>query len=118
MIDSGVIDEKNIENSKVSLVYGQMNEPPGARARVALTGLTQAGILEIRKVEMYYFLLIIYFVLLKLVQKFLLCLEEFLRQLVINQLFLLKWVICKKELLLQKMDQLPLFKQFMFPLMI
>ncbi len=42
MIDSGVIDEKNIENSKVSLVYGQMNEPPGARARVALTGLTQA----------------------------------------------------------------------------
>jgi F-type H+-transporting ATPase subunit beta len=42
MIDSGVIDEKNLENSKVSLVYGQMNEPPGARARVALTGLTQA----------------------------------------------------------------------------
>src|SRR5210317_499029 len=42
MIDSGVIDIKNIENSKVSLVYGQMNEPPGARARVALTGLTQA----------------------------------------------------------------------------
>jgi F-type H+/Na+-transporting ATPase subunit beta len=42
MIDSGVIDEKNPEKSKVSLVYGQMNEPPGARARVALTGLTIA----------------------------------------------------------------------------
>ncbi len=42
MIDSGVIDVKNLKNSKVSLVYGQMNEPPGARARVALTGLTQA----------------------------------------------------------------------------
>jgi F-type H+-transporting ATPase subunit beta len=42
MIDSGVIDIKNLKNSKVSLVYGQMNEPPGARARVALTGLTQA----------------------------------------------------------------------------
>lgn len=42
MIDSGVIDVKNLENSKVALVYGQMNEPPGARARVALTGLTQA----------------------------------------------------------------------------
>jgi F-type H+-transporting ATPase subunit beta len=42
MIDSNVIDVKNPENSKVSLVYGQMNEPPGARARVALTGLTQA----------------------------------------------------------------------------
>lgn len=42
MIDSGVIDINNLKNSKVSLVYGQMNEPPGARARVALTGLTQA----------------------------------------------------------------------------
>lgn len=42
MIDSNVIDLKNLENSKVSLVYGQMNEPPGARARVALSGITQA----------------------------------------------------------------------------
>ncbi len=42
MIDSNVINLQNIEQSKVSLVYGQMNEPPGARARVALTGLTIA----------------------------------------------------------------------------
>lgn len=42
MIDSGVIDLENFEKSKVSLIYGQMNEPPGARARVALTGLTVA----------------------------------------------------------------------------
>ena len=42
MIESGVIDEKNLENSKVALVFGQMNEPPGARARVALTALTIA----------------------------------------------------------------------------
>lgn len=42
MIDSGVIDVEDFEKSKVSLVYGQMNEPPGARARVALTGLTIA----------------------------------------------------------------------------
>ena len=42
MISSNVIDEKNPSNSKVSLVYGQMNEPPGARARVALTGLSIA----------------------------------------------------------------------------
>ncbi len=41
MIESGVIDLKG-NNSKTVLVYGQMNEPPGARARVALTGLTQA----------------------------------------------------------------------------
>jgi len=42
MIDSGVIDLENPENSKVALVYGQMNEPPGARARVALSALTMA----------------------------------------------------------------------------
>ena len=41
MIDSGVIDVEG-DQSKCALVYGQMNEPPGARARVALTGLTQA----------------------------------------------------------------------------
>ena len=41
MISSGIID-LNGDNSKTVLVYGQMNEPPGARARVALTGLTQA----------------------------------------------------------------------------
>ena len=42
MIESGVINPENLEESKVSLVYGQMNEPPGARARVGLTGLTLA----------------------------------------------------------------------------
>ena len=41
MIESGVI-KIGEEGSKAALVYGQMNEPPGARARVALTGLTQA----------------------------------------------------------------------------
>lgn len=39
MSESGVIDQKNLENSKVALVYGQMNEPPGARMRVGLTAL-------------------------------------------------------------------------------
>jgi F-type H+-transporting ATPase subunit beta len=44
MIDAGVIKlgEKDTEGSKVALVYGQMNEPPGARARVALSGVTMA----------------------------------------------------------------------------
>ncbi|AEV35145.1 F0F1 ATP synthase subunit beta [Pseudovibrio sp. FO-BEG1] len=42
MIESGVNKEKGGEGSKAALVYGQMNEPPGARARVALTGLTIA----------------------------------------------------------------------------
>ena len=42
MVESGVIVPDNLTESKVALVYGQMNEPPGARARVALTGLTLA----------------------------------------------------------------------------
>jgi F-type H+-transporting ATPase subunit beta len=42
MIESGVNKHGGAEGSKAALVYGQMNEPPGARARVALTGLTVA----------------------------------------------------------------------------
>ncbi len=42
MIESGVITKNNPKESKATLVYGQMNEPPGARSRVALTGLSQA----------------------------------------------------------------------------
>ena len=42
MIESNVIKPDNLQESQVALVYGQMNEPPGARARVALTGLTLA----------------------------------------------------------------------------
>ncbi len=40
--ESGVIDIKDFEKSKAALIFGQMTEPPGARARVALTGLTVA----------------------------------------------------------------------------
>ncbi|MCL1894447.1 MAG: F0F1 ATP synthase subunit beta [Holophagaceae bacterium] len=40
MMDSGVINKENLTESKVALIYGQMTEPPGARARVGLTGLT------------------------------------------------------------------------------
>jgi F-type H+-transporting ATPase subunit beta len=42
MLESGVIDAKDLTNSKVAMVFGQMNEPPGNRLRVALTGLTMA----------------------------------------------------------------------------
>ena len=42
MAESGVIDIKDLSKSKVAMVYGQMNEPPGNRLRVALTGLTMA----------------------------------------------------------------------------
>ena len=42
MADSGVVNLEKLEESKVAMVYGQMNEPPGNRLRVALTGLTMA----------------------------------------------------------------------------
>jgi F-type H+-transporting ATPase subunit beta len=42
MMDSGVINKDDLGKSKVAMVYGQMNEPPGNRLRVALTGLTIA----------------------------------------------------------------------------
>ncbi len=42
MQETGVVNVENFEDSKVSMVYGQMNEPPGNRLRVALTGLTMA----------------------------------------------------------------------------
>ena len=42
MQESGVVNVKDFPKSKVSMVYGQMNEPPGNRLRVALTGLTMA----------------------------------------------------------------------------
>ena len=44
MQESGVVNVDDFEKSKVSMVYGQMNEPPGNRLRVALTGLTLAEI--------------------------------------------------------------------------
>ncbi|MBD2567415.1 F0F1 ATP synthase subunit beta [Anabaena lutea] len=42
MMESGVINKDNLNDSKIALVYGQMNEPPGARMRVGLSGLTMA----------------------------------------------------------------------------
>src|SRR2546421_8388585 len=42
MMESGVIQKDNLPESKVAMVFGQMNEPPGNRLRVALTGLTMA----------------------------------------------------------------------------
>ena len=43
MMDAGVVNSDNLSESKVAMVYGQMNEPPGNRLRVALTGLTMAS---------------------------------------------------------------------------
>ena len=103
--DLDKVDKTKLKESQATLVFGQMNEPPGARARVALSGLTVAeyfrdggadGDADGKKQEMiFYFLLIIYFVLLKLAQKFLLYWEECLLLLDINLPLRLKWGRCK-----------------------
>ena len=51
MQEAGVVDVENFTNSKVAMVYGQMNEPPGNRLRVALTGLTMAEYFRDQKDE-------------------------------------------------------------------
>ena len=57
MKESGVIVEKNLSDSKVALVYGQMNEPPGARMRVALTALTMAEYFrDVNKQDVLFFI--------------------------------------------------------------
>lgn len=58
MKSAGVLD-------KTALVFEEMNESPGARMRVALSGLTMVSILEINKTRMFYYLLIIFLDLLK-----------------------------------------------------
>src|SRR5207247_2955805 len=42
MVEAGVVKLDNLEESKVAMVFGQMNEPPGNRLRVGLSGLTMA----------------------------------------------------------------------------
>jgi F-type H+/Na+-transporting ATPase subunit beta len=61
MQEANVIDIKDLSKSKVAMVYGQMNEPPGNRLRVALTGLTMANI-SVTKDAMFCFSLIIFIV--------------------------------------------------------
>ena len=51
MIEAGVINKDDLNESKVAMVYGQMNEPPGNRLRVALTGLTMAEYFRDEKQE-------------------------------------------------------------------
>ena len=57
MKESGVIQENNLPESKVALVYGQMNEPPGARMRVGLTALTMAEYFrDVNKQDVLFFI--------------------------------------------------------------
>ncbi|KAL2920851.1 ATP synthase subunit beta chloroplastic [Bienertia sinuspersici] len=85
MKESGVINEQNIPESKVALVYGQMNEPPGMLMN-----------------KTYFYLLSIFFVSSKQDLKYPPYWEECLPLWAINLLLVLKWVRYRNELLLQK----------------
>ena len=84
MKDAGVLDQ-------TTLIYGQMNEPPGARMRVALSGLTMAEYFRDVKNKTFYYLLITFSDIFKPVQKSLRYLDECLQLLGINQRYLMRW---------------------------
>lgn len=106
MKDSGVID-------KTALVFGQMNEPPGARMRVALTGLTMAEYFRDKGQDVLLFIDNI-FRFTQAGSEVSALLGRTPSALVINQHLQLKWVRFKKELHQQLMDRLHQFKLFMF----
>lgn len=112
MKDSNVLD-------KVAMVYGQMNEPPGNRLRVALTGLSMAEYFRDEKTKTakavtYYSLWIISTAILWRVPKCRLCLAVCLLLWVISQLWLKKWVVCRSVLPPPKLVPLPLSKPYMY----
>jgi F-type H+/Na+-transporting ATPase subunit beta len=118
MKESGVINEKQIAASKVALVYGQMNEPPGARMRVGLTALTMAEYFrDINKQDVLLFIDNIF----RFVQagsEVSALLGRMPSAVGYQPTLQLKWEDSKSESHLQKMVPLLLFKQFMFLQMI
>ncbi|KAH0851505.1 hypothetical protein HID58_094696 [Brassica napus] len=104
MKESGVINELNLADSKVALVYGQMNEPPGARMRVGLTALTMAEYFrDVNEQDVLLFIDNIF--------RFVQAGSEVSALLgrmpsagVTNPPLVPKWVLYKKELLLRKKD--------------
>ena len=96
MIDSKVIDLKG--DSRVTLVYGQMNEPPGARARVALTGLAQAEYFRDVEGKTFCSSLITSSALHRLARKCRRCLAVFRRLWAISQHWPPIWAACKSGL--------------------
>ena len=111
MIESNVIKPDNLEESQVALVYGQMNEPPGARARVALTGLTLAEQFRDQSGTDVLFFVDNIFRFTQAGSEVSALLGRIPSAVAINQHLLLIWEQCRNVLLLQKMVRLRQFKQ-------
>jgi len=104
----GVINEENLGDSKVALVYGQMNEPPGARMRVGLA-VTMADIPDVTKQDVLLFIDNI-FRFVKLVLRYR---HYWVPSAVgLQPTLATKWAICKSASPLQPKGQLRQFKRF------
>ena len=106
MKESGVID-------KTALVYGQMNEPPGARMRVGLSGLPWRSTSVMRRTRMCFSLSTISSVLHRLVLRYLHFLDVCRLQWDISRHWQLKWVTCRSESLLHVRVPLHPYRLFM-----
>ena len=113
MIESGVI-KINQAGSRCALIYGQMNEPPGARARVGLTGLTVAEYFRDEEGKDVLLFIITFSDSPKLAPKCLPCSAVSLQLWVINLPLLPIWVLFKKESPPLKKDQSHLYKLSMY----
>ena len=111
MMESGVINPDG--DSKVTLVYGQMNEPPGARARVALTGLTQAEYFRDEEGQDVLFFVDNIFRFTQAGSEVSALWGAFLRQWAISPLWQPIWVPCRNALPRLKRVLLPRCKPFM-----
>src|SRR5215475_12440176 len=99
MSDAGVINQENLRESKIALVYGQMNEPPGARLRVALSGLAITEYFRDEKNQDVCSLSTTSSVSLRLGPRYRLCSAVPLARSVISRRFPPRWALCKNALL-------------------
>ena len=94
-VRSRVINQDDISKSKVALVYGQMNEPPGARMRVALSGLSMAEYFRDEMGQDVWLFVDNIFRFSQAGSEVSALLVDHLQQLAINQPYLKKWVFCR-----------------------
>ena len=117
--DLSKVDYNEVEKSQATLVYGQMNEPPGARSSIALSGLTVAESFRDRKVGMptdrviFCFSLIIFSVSHKPVQKYPPCWDVCRLLWGISRHWLPKWDRCRSESLPPRMVLSPPYRRYM-----
>ncbi len=112
MIESGVNKHGGGEGSKAALVYGQMNEPPGARARVALTGLTIAENFRDEGQDVLFFVDNIFR---RLARKCPLCSDVSRLPLAISQRLQRTWARCRNASPRRPRVRSPRFRPFTFP---